>query len=339
MYKKVAKTSLLLLINLIVTVRCADTHSNKKDQCDSLDHCPVPQAPTLDIIHATTLQFSVACFSKDQIQVGVSRDLKANKPDEWTDDYRYTFSDENLPYSIKVFARVKEGNCVTNQIFSNVYEVRSSYPLTPEEEGSTAISMDDPAFSGWATGWVDPVSYGENVSVKWRTPQKATGTAKGTTNDIVSLGDGGEIIMTFDPPIRNRSGYDFAVFENATIPDFLELAYVEVSSNGDDFVRFDNAYLGKKRVESFGRINTTIVGSLAGKYPIKWGTPFDLRVLANKPDVVDGTVDLNDIRYVKIVDIVGDGSCTDSFGNIIYDPYPTEDSAGLDLEAIGVLNN
>jgi hypothetical protein len=338
MYKKAEKTSILLVFSLIATVGCADTQSKKKDPCDSIDYCPVPQAPTLDIIHVTTLQFSVACFSKDQIQVGASRDLNATKPDKWIDDYRYTFSDERLPYSIKIFARVKEGNCVNEQGFSNVYEVRTSYPPAPGEDGSTAISINDPGFSGWATGWVKPVSYGKNVSDKWKTPVKATGRADGTPNDIVSLGDGGEIIMTFDTPIRNRSGYDFAVFENATVPDFLELAYVEVSSNGDDFVRFDNAYLGKKRVESFGRIDTTLVGSLAGKYPIKWGTPFDLRVLANKPDVLDGKVDLNDIRYVKIVDIVGDGSCTDSFGNIIYDPYPTEDSAGLDLEAIGVLN-
>jgi len=35
---------------------------------------------------------------------------------------------------------------------------------------------------------------------------------------------------------------------------------------------------------------------------------------------------------------VGDGSCTDSFGNVIYDPHPTEGSAGFDLDAVGVLN-
>ena len=45
-----------------------------------------------------------------------------------------------------------------------------------------------------------------------------------------------------------------------------------------------------------------------------------------------------DVRWVRLVDIVGDGSCTDSFGRVIYDPYPTEGSAGFDLDAVGVIN-
>ena len=44
------------------------------------------------------------------------------------------------------------------------------------------------------------------------------------------------------------------------------------------------------------------------------------------------------IRWVRVVDVVGDGSCTDSFGNVIYDPYPTIGSGGFDLEAVGVIN-
>ncbi len=35
---------------------------------------------------------------------------------------------------------------------------------------------------------------------------------------------------------------------------------------------------------------------------------------------------------------MGDGSYLDTWGNIIYDPYPTTGSAGFDLDAIGVLN-
>lgn len=49
-------------------------------------------------------------------------------------------------------------------------------------------------------------------------------------------------------------------------------------------------------------------------------------------------IDINEINYIKIDDIVGDGSCVDSAGNPIYDPYPTSESGGFDLNAIGVLN-
>ena len=56
---------------------------------------------------------------------------------------------------------------------------------------------------------------------------------------IVSLGDAGVAVLTFSTPIRNGQGPDFAVFENAFSNTFLELALVEVSSDGQNFVRFD----------------------------------------------------------------------------------------------------
>jgi hypothetical protein len=49
-------------------------------------------------------------------------------------------------------------------------------------------------------------------------------------------------------------------------------------------------------------------------------------------------VDLQNIGFVRVVDMIGDGSETDSFGNPIYDPYPTTGSAGFDLDAIGVMH-
>jgi len=54
---------------------------------------------------------------------------------------------------------------------------------------------------------------------------------------------------------------------------------------------------------------------------------------------------LNNITHVKIVDIIGGTSETDttiyydSFSQIIYDPYPTVQSAGFDLDAVGVIHN
>jgi len=51
-----------------------------------------------------------------------------------------------------------------------------------------------------------------------------------------------------------------------------------------------------------------------------------------------GLLDTDNVGWVRIVDIVGDGSYFDTSGDIIYDPYPTTGSAGFDLDAIGVLN-
>ena len=42
----------------------------------------------------------------------------------------------------------------------------------------------------------------------------------------------------------------------------------------------------------------------------------------------DTFVDLNAIRYVRVVDIVGDGSTADSFGRPIFDPHPSSPAAG-----------
>ena len=60
--------------------------------------------------------------------------------------------------------------------------------------------------------------------------------------------------------------------------------------------------------------------------------------LIEKKDVINGKVDLGNIRFVRIIDINGDGNTKDSFNNSIYDPYPCTGSAGFDLDAIGVIN-
>ena len=52
------------------------------------------------------------------------------------------------------------------------------------------------------------------------------------------LGDDGSLVLTFPAPIADGAGPDFAVFENAFSTEFLELAFVEVSSDGTNFTRF-----------------------------------------------------------------------------------------------------
>jgi hypothetical protein len=58
--------------------------------------------------------------------------------------------------------------------------------------------------------------------------------------------------------------------------------------------------------------------------------------LASDPLVQSGQVNLHGIRFVRLIDIPGDGSFHDSAGRSIYDAWLTYGSGGFDLEAIGV---
>ncbi len=217
------------------------------------------------------------------------------------------------------------------------YAFASPFSPPAGQDGSTAVHMDDPAFVGWAVDFGE-YNTGKRLDPAFQTPEKALGKADGTSFDVVSLGEGGSITMVFDPPVENGDGWDFAVFANPYDDYFLELAYVEVSSNGIDFVRFDNTSHTPEPVPSFGRVDAALVDGLAGKYRQGYGVPFDLSRLSEKTDVEEGRVDLSAIAYVRIVDVVGDGGHTDSHGNPIYDPYPTTVGAGFDLDAVGASN-
>lgn len=216
--------------------------------------------------------------------------------------------------------------------------------------GTSAIHKDSSVFIAWATGasvkrgflqisdtniqinGSNRASHGELLD--------AIGPAEGNSMNVLSLGDGGEATLTFAQPIRNGEGYDFAVFENSFQPDFLELAFVEVSSDGIHFFRFpahsENQFVDQ--IYGFGLMDCRYVNNLAGKYKQGFGTPFDLSELENDP-----LLDKNKITHVKIIDVVGaidpEFATYDSEGNIINDPFPTPfESGGFDLDAVGVIH-
>ena len=231
------------------------------------------------------------------------------------------------------------------------------FPFAPAagQAGSKAISKEDTSIASWATGYTD-LNYGTNLDEIWKTPEKALGPAVGGSSDIVSLGRGGSITLTFSRPIRDGSGPDFAVFENSFSNTFLELAWVEVSTDGIHFVRFPNFSFTQDAVGGFGDVDPTFIHGLPGKYRQSFGTPFDLEQLAFAHAAIQaGTdhfstdyktallanfphLDLDSVNYVRLIDIVGDGSAFDSEGDAIYDPFPTIGSAGFDLDAVAVLN-
>lgn len=197
---------------------------------------------------------------------------------------------------------------------------------------SDSIARTDARFVAWASGHSEVV-YGSDVDAIWKTPAKATGPATNDVYDIVCLGNGGRITMYFPHPLRDGAGADFAVFENAVSATFLELAFVEVSSDGVNFFRFPNASLTASAVGAFGSVDPTNIDGLAGKYQAGFGTPFDLAALADSP-----LLDKQRIAFVRIVDIIGSGATKDSDNRPIYDPTPTIGSGGFDLEAIGAIH-
>ena len=252
----------------------------------------------------------------------------------------------------KVFALIRNRlSLIPTLLLSLAFYCSASFagPFPPAAglPNSTAIAANDPAIAGWASSYRDYI-VGDNVDLQFQTPLLAlgpAGNASGNNNgfifDIVSLGEGGSITLSFDQAITNGEGADFLVFENSFSDNFLELAFVEVSSNGIDFVRFDNISLTASPVGAFGNIDTTDILGYAGKYRGGFGTPFDLQTLADKVGS-NPSLDIHYISHIRIVDINGNGSTVDSLAapagpNPIYDPSPSFGSAGFDLDAVAAM--
>jgi hypothetical protein len=211
-------------------------------------------------------------------------------------------------------------------------------PFPPEatRAGSDAIAKDDDSISAFATR-IEDVDYGEFVDARWMDEEQALGPAEGNSNNVVSLGEGGRITLSFAAPIADGDGPDLCVFENSFSDQFLELAFVEVASNEDVFVRFSAVSFVTDPVDGYGTLDPTLIAGFAGKYRQGYCSPFDLGLLASRPEVESGELDLSRIKYVRLVDVRGDGTENDCHGRPIYDPFPTSQSSGFDLDAIGVL--
>lgn len=223
-----------------------------------------------------------------------------------------------------------------------IYTLSGQYAPAAGTLGSTAIYMDSSVFTSWATqsvlnvGWMNlaDTSLGKaNFGDAFSPLGKAD-------NDVVSLGDGGEVILTFDFPITDGPSWDFAVFENSFDGHYLELAFVEVSSDGQNFFRFPAHSLtdNENQVQAFDTISTMKINNLAGKYKGGWGTPFDLQELSHIL-----VLDISAITHVRIMDVVGSIDSIyanlDSAGNAVNDPWPTAfSSSGFDLDAVGVIH-
>ena len=240
-------------------------------------------------------------------------------------------------------------------------------PYSPPagQPGSTAVPYytedgtdhHDPRILGWASDAPEFTQGLQSVAdpglgtVTWGTAFDALGPANaydladdpqdpGSATSVVSLGDGGSITLTFPEPFGNGPGPDLAVFENAHSDNFLELAFVEVSSDGTNFHKFPSISLTQttSQIGGFGSLDTTNIHNLAGKFRAGFGTPFDLADLAGIPDL-----DISMITHVRITDVVGSLNPSygtlDSQGHLINDPWQTPfETGGFDLDAVAYLN-
>jgi hypothetical protein len=223
--------------------------------------------------------------------------------------------------------------------FNAVYDIRASYAPAPPNMSTTAVAYDDPRIVGWAEGCASYLQGPGVTETQFAMPSQAFGPTGTDTLAVVTLGNGGSITLTFAHPITDGDSWDFAIYENSFASDvYLELAFVEVSSDGSHFARFDSAFQGPTTPCGDCSGTAAEMGGLAGSYMVGYGTPFDLSALQNSPLVREGTVDLTSINYVRIVDIIGDGTTLDSFGRGIIDPLSNGPTAGFDLDGIAVLN-
>lgn len=233
-------------------------------------------------------------------------------------------------------------------MIANAFTALAQYPPQHPLPGNDAIHFTDTGIQSWITsatlqrGW-------QNIqdTTLGKTTNGDSSTVIGPyNNQVVSLGDSGIITLYFKNGIQNGTGADFAIFENGinNILDsslaYLELALVEVSSNGIDFVRFPAVSNTQDTVQLTNAdfLDASLLHNLAGKYRAGYGTPFDLNELTNTPDF-----NRDSVYYIRLIDVIGsiaeNYAAYDHNDKKINDPFPTPFfTAGFDLNAIGVLH-
>ncbi len=259
----------------------------------------------------------------------------------------------------KLIAGVSIVLAVANNSVAGPFDATGIPGFVPDP-ANPAANILNPELRAWASTVID-FSPAPGVNAANGNASQALGPI-GTTPDgnTVSLGDlteseidggvaPGSVTLRMGAPLQNGAGWDLAVFENAFAffpPDddkvFAELAYLEVSSDGVTFARFPVESLTTTLFEPFGPsfagLDPTDVHNLAGVHQGRVGTPFDFAELASVHEVVSGAVQVNDINYVRLIDVPGDGSWLDAEGRGIRDSWPTTDlefgNGGLDLDAV-----
>lgn len=231
-----------------------------------------------------------------------------------------------------------------------IISVKAEAQFAPQVglSGTTAVHKSSSSIKSWATECIVQRGYIDiaDKSAGYTTTGDSSSALGMADGEVISLGDSGIATVQFSQAIYNGEGADFVVFENGfqnpANPEeaFLELAFVEVSSDGVHFFRFQTTSNTQSLVQIKGSgdyMNARLINNLAGKYAAQYGTPFDLEELKSTVGL-----DVTHITHIRIVDVIGDiGSIAskDANGQKINDPYPTPfPTGGFDLDAVGAIH-
>lgn len=143
--------------------------------------------------------------------------------------------------------------------------------------------------------------------------------------DVVSLGHGGRIVVSFDNnAVVDGEGDDLVIYENAFLTGssvFAELAYVEVSADGRNWVEFPSDDVTWEGLAGRAPVLSSTANGLDPLDPDSGGDRFDL-----------ADVGLEFVRFVRITDA----------GDSIADPgnrtFPGT-KGGFDLDAAGAIHS
>ncbi|MEM2914457.1 MAG: hypothetical protein QXH91_03525 [Candidatus Bathyarchaeia archaeon] len=175
--------------------------------------------------------------------------------------------------------------------------------------------------------------------------------------EVLSLGDGGYIILKLGRKVIDEEGADFVVFENPFFiggnPNriFIEAAVVEVSQDGENWVRFPFNY---EPVGEDPWSNPNNFSGLAGVNPVYGNCDSDENFVDPLDPKVSGgdffdlaDIGLDWVAYIKIIDAGNaetypesqiydaDGDAIDDAGNHGFASAPF---AGFDLDAVGIIH-
>jgi hypothetical protein len=279
-------------------------------------------------------------------------------------------STENLRYSFKLEGKDSSWSSWTSDVSKTYADLSDGEYIFKVKAKDTAGNIDPtPAEQSFTIGIFEPDRFATSANFSGGgSTDLILGGPRGKGEDqgsshVLSLGTSGIVTVAFDVTIINGPGKDFIIFENPfSILDqygeptgmvFAELVYIEVSTDGINFARFPSTSITADPVSSYQGIYPENVTNLAGVHPVyanvdnndldpfdpdeAGGDAFDLEDLCNHPLVQNGLVDLHDINYLRIIDILGDGSCLDSQDNPIYDPTGPGNN-GADIDAVSVIN-
>ena len=158
---------------------------------------------------------------------------------------------------------------------------------------------------------------------------------------IYQLGVGGQVTLELGDAAADGFGTDLIIYENPFLviggtnsETWAELLTVEVSSNNFDWAAFPTDFGGNPGpfglfqglpmhwYRGFAGVSPVSADPSMGIDPADvvsgGGDVFDFADLLNDPAVLAELVDLQDIRFVRLTDVVA-GTTTDTAGNFVWD--------------------